>query len=101
MSTLKAPPQANVNATALSLGKDLGRRLRYMRARLGITQCELARRTTGMSRAYLSKLEHGKILPRYTTLVRLAAALEVDVADLVRTSSRQTNSANVTEQAQS
>lgn len=44
MSTLKAPPQASVNATALSLGKDLGRRLRYLRAQLGITQRELAQR---------------------------------------------------------
>lgn len=37
-----APLQANVNPNTLNLGKDVGRRLRYLRAQPGITQQELA-----------------------------------------------------------
>jgi transcriptional regulator with XRE-family HTH domain len=65
------------------LARSLGRRLRYLRAQKGVTQAELSgRAATG--RAHLSKLERGRILPRYSTLARLAACLGVDVGELVR-----------------
>ncbi len=86
------------------LARHLGRRLRYLRAQKGVTQAELAgRAATG--RAYLSKLECGKILPRYLTLARLATFLGVHPVDLVRGESgrpgdplRDSSAGNVPEQ---
>jgi transcriptional regulator with XRE-family HTH domain len=69
--------------SASELARALGRKLRYLRAQSGFTQGELSRMVP-MGRAYLSKLERGKILPRYLTLVRLAACLGVAPAELVR-----------------
>lgn len=37
-----------------------------------------------MDRTYISRLERGKILPRYPAMIRLAESLGVSVADLVR-----------------
>jgi len=91
MSTEKTKLCAQAVApSAAELAKKLGRRLRYLRAQNNVTQAELSSRAT-MGRAYLSRLERGKILPRYLTLVRLAACLGVDPVELVRetrTSSR-------------
>ena len=72
-----------VTPSASQLAKNLGRRLRYLRAQTGVTQAELSTRAA-TGRAYLSKLERGKILPRYFTLARLAASLGVQPAELVR-----------------
>jgi transcriptional regulator with XRE-family HTH domain len=70
--------------TARKLAQTLGRRLRFHRARLGVSQQELAQRAS-LARSYLSALERGKAgLPRLLTLVRLARSLEVEVAELVR-----------------
>ena len=65
------------------LARNLGRKLRYLRAQSGLTQAELSTRTA-MGRAYLSKIENGKILPHYLTLVRLATCFGVSPAELVR-----------------
>jgi transcriptional regulator with XRE-family HTH domain len=67
---------------ASELARALGRKLRYLRAQSGFTQAELSTRAA-MGRAYLSKLERGKLLPRYLTLVRLAACLGVTPGELV------------------
>jgi transcriptional regulator with XRE-family HTH domain len=72
---------------ASELARNLGRKLRYLRAMRGWTQIELSRRAT-MSRAFVGRLERGKVLPRYITLVRLAACLGVTPAELVRTEAR-------------
>jgi transcriptional regulator with XRE-family HTH domain len=72
---------------ASELACNLGRKLRYLRAMRGWTQIELARRAK-MSRAYVGRLERGEVLPRYITLVRLAACLGVTPAELVRTEAR-------------
>jgi transcriptional regulator with XRE-family HTH domain len=87
--------------SASELAKKLGRRLRYLRARNGVTQAELSKKAA-TGRAYLSKLERGKILPRYLTLARLAASLGVHPAELLGgeaghpiDGSRNPNSANV------
>ena len=63
--------------------RNLGRKLRYLRAMRGWTQIELSKRAK-MSRAYVGRLERGEVLPRYITLVRLAACLGVAPAELVR-----------------
>jgi DNA-binding XRE family transcriptional regulator len=87
--TMTMPASARTKKTSLEvpagiLAQILGRRLRYYRARLGVNQVEIARRAS-LTRTYLSALEHGKAgLPRLLTLVRLAAGLDVDVAELVR-----------------
>jgi transcriptional regulator with XRE-family HTH domain len=72
----------NFGLSASELARTLGRKLRYLRSQSGLTQAELSKRVF-MGRAYLSKLERGKILPRYITLVRLAACLGVSPAELV------------------
>jgi transcriptional regulator with XRE-family HTH domain len=72
-----------ISPSASELAKHLGRRLRYLRAQHGVTQIELSSRAQ-MGRSYLSKLERGKILPRYLTLARLAACLGVHPAELMR-----------------
>jgi transcriptional regulator with XRE-family HTH domain len=70
--------------TAPKFAQTLGRRLRFLRARLGVSQQELAHRAS-LARSYLSALERGKAgSPRLLTLVRLATSLEVEVAELVR-----------------
>lgn len=79
-TTLRTEPPA---PSPSELAKNLGRRLRYLRAQSGVTQSELSNRAA-TSRAYLSKLERGKILPRYFTLARLAACLGVHPVELVR-----------------
>jgi ribosome-binding protein aMBF1 (putative translation factor) len=71
------------NAQTSQLAKALGRRLRYLRAQTGLTQLELGRRAS-MHRTYISRLERGRILPRYVALVRLAESLRVGITDLVR-----------------
>ncbi|MGA2351342.1 MAG: helix-turn-helix transcriptional regulator [Terracidiphilus sp.] len=79
MTTLRAEAIAPL---ASELARNLGRRLRYLRAQHSETQAELADRAqTG--RAHLSRLERGKTLPRYFTLVRLAACLGVHPAELM------------------
>jgi len=58
-------------------------RLRTLRESRGITQAELAKKA-GVSRAYLSRLEMGLHDPPLSRLRKLAAALRVKVADLLK-----------------
>ena len=73
---------SRANSQENQLAQALGRRLRYLRAQTGLTQLELGRKAS-MDRTYISRLERGRILPRYTAMVRLAESLGVSVADLV------------------
>lgn len=75
-------PVPRVNSPGNQLARSLGRRLRYLRAQSGLTQFELGRKAS-MDRAYISRLERGRILPRYSALVRLASSLGVSVAVIV------------------
>ena len=58
-------------------------RLRQLRRRLGMTQATLAAKA-GVSRGYLSRLEIGQHDPPLSTLLRLAKALRVPVAELLK-----------------
>jgi transcriptional regulator with XRE-family HTH domain len=87
MSANKSRLPSCIDEPGPELGRALGRRLRYLRAQLGITQLQLSQESR-IGRAYLSRLENGRILPRYATLVRVAEGLGVEVADLVRSSTR-------------
>jgi len=89
-------PISRLNSQGNQLAKALGRRLRYLRAQTGLTQLELGRKAS-MDRAYISRLERGRILPRYVALVRLAGSLGVSVADLARHTPCSIDRLNVTD----
>ena len=59
------------------------KRLKSLRTARGLTQEALAHKL-GFSRAYLARLEMGRHDPPLSTLVKLAKALKVTVADLVQ-----------------
>ena len=60
----------------------LARNLRRLRAERGLTLDELARRA-GISRSMLIQVEQKRVNPTLATLVRLAQALDVGLAELV------------------
>lgn len=66
----------------------LARRLRHLRTQQQISLHQLARRS-GVSTATLSGLEAGRGNPTLATLLALAPALGVSVADLLREAARQ------------
>jgi transcriptional regulator with XRE-family HTH domain len=57
--------------------------LRVARRRAGLRQQDLADRM-GNNQAGISYWESGKVLPQITSIVRLAEALEIEPADLLR-----------------
>ncbi len=61
----------------------LGDRVRSLRTSTGRTQMDFAL-YVGMNVAHLGRIERGQGNPNLETLVRLADALKVDVAELVR-----------------
>ena len=63
-------------------GAVFGSRLRELREQRGETQQSLAD-ATGFPRPYISNMESGLKVPSLTTLIRLAAALDCNVIDLV------------------
>lgn len=60
-----------------------GDRLRARRQELGLSQEALAHRAS-INRTYIASLENGDRNPSLNTIARLAAALDVDAAELVR-----------------
>ena len=60
-----------------------GDRVRQRRAELNMSQENLAHRS-GLNRSYIGSLEAGQRNPSLETICRLAKALKVDAADLVR-----------------
>ena len=93
MSNRHSVPRVNFRGNQLA--RSLGRRLRYLRAQTGLTQLELGRKAS-MDRAYISRLERGRILPRYAALVRLASSLGVSVAVIVEQAPSAIDKSNVT-----
>jgi DNA-binding XRE family transcriptional regulator len=57
--------------------REMGRLLRFLRSRYGVTQSELASRT-GIHRTYLSRVECGRIIPSLIVLMQIARALGID-----------------------
>jgi transcriptional regulator with XRE-family HTH domain len=64
-------------------GLDVARAVRDIRRSRKLSQRQLAGRMQ-VPRTYISKIENGKAIPTLGSLERLAAALDVDVAQLVR-----------------
>lgn len=63
-------------------GEYQGARIRYWRLKRGLSQRVLAG-LAGMSQGYVSQIEAGiKEIDKRSTLIRLAGALQVSVADL-------------------
>ena len=60
-----------------------GDRIRARRQELGMTQESLAL-ASGIARSYIGSLEGGQRNPSLDNIARLAQALEIDAADLVR-----------------
>src|SRR5262245_58819895 len=60
---------------------ELGQRIRSLRERLGLTQEAFAERA-GISVSFASLLERGERSPSYETLVQLARALDLSLAEL-------------------
>jgi transcriptional regulator with XRE-family HTH domain len=65
------------------LGELFGARLRELRLKRGLSQQALAERV-GIPQTHVSAMEVGIKFPNLLTVLRLAAALECKVTDLVR-----------------
>jgi transcriptional regulator with XRE-family HTH domain len=61
--------------------------IRMLRQKAGLSQRQLALRMS-VPRTYVSKIENEKAMPTLSSLQRLATALEVSMADLLKGSSR-------------
>ena len=62
-------------------GEVFGRRLRELRLKAGLTQDALAQ-AAGMTKPYISNMEHGINVPSLTTILRLAVSLGCRVTAL-------------------
>lgn len=63
--------------------KTIGRNIRMVRKATGISQTELANRV-GNNKSAISRYENGMQKPSLDTLMRVADALDVDPADLLK-----------------
>jgi transcriptional regulator with XRE-family HTH domain len=77
VTTLSDVSADNVNG---DIERELGPRISLMRRRAALTLEELASRT-GFTKGYLSRIENSKVIPPIGTLVRVANALSIGVAD--------------------
>ena len=67
----------------IELRKVFGSNLRRLRERKGLSQEELAHRA-GVNRSYLSRLEHGANYAGLEMIGKMAGALGIEPADLLR-----------------
>ena len=65
--------------------RDFGLRVKARRKELGLTQTDIHTRTA-IGVGYLSSIERGRANPTLDTMVKLSAALGMDVWDLLRPS---------------
>lgn len=69
---------------------DIGRAIKLFRTQKGLTQTELAERTT-LSVSYLSLLERNKRDPVMSSIIKIADALDISVFILMFTASSNTD----------
>jgi transcriptional regulator with XRE-family HTH domain len=80
MTTSRDPDQRSVpQVDATAIRREVGQRIAAGRARLGLSQAELAKRL-GRSRAAISLWERGRRSPDLAELLRLGTALQCDPA---------------------
>lgn len=77
MSSIAPPP------SALEVERYIGTRIAALRAERNLTQEQLAE-ATGMTKGYVSKIENGRIVPPIGTLVKIAHALQTEVAEFLK-----------------
>jgi transcriptional regulator with XRE-family HTH domain len=70
-------------AVAEDNGLQVARAVRDLRKARNLSQRQLASRMQ-VPRTYISKIENGKAMPTLSSLARLAAALEIDICNLLR-----------------
>jgi transcriptional regulator with XRE-family HTH domain len=79
---LRPVPQASATPPdAASVGRHIGETLRRVRGSMGLTLDEVSKRS-GVSRAMVSRLETGDVMPSLETLVALTGALGVGLQSL-------------------
>lgn len=61
----------------------LGRNLKRIRTKRGITQGDIVR-ALKVGRGYISNIENGKANPTLSTIVRIAKALNVSIEELMK-----------------
>jgi len=66
---------------AISLPKRLGRRLRGLREKHGLSQTQLAD-MAGIGRAHLSQIENGAVAARIDTVNAIAHVMELTLSEL-------------------
>ena len=85
VATPEIPPAVDNNSSGAHIQIALA--IRSLRHRSGLSQRQLAGRMQ-VPRTYVSKIENEKAMPTLSSLQRLATALEVSMADLLKGSSR-------------
>lgn len=66
-----------------SESEKLGKNLKRLRTKKGITQGDIAR-SLGVSRGFVSNIENGKTNPTLATIARLAKAIGVSTDELLK-----------------
>lgn len=74
---------ASVSNASSSRARTFGQTLREMRRKAGVSQDDLAQRS-GVDRSAISNYERGRREPNLRTIVKLARALDVEPAFLLR-----------------
>lgn len=86
---VRTPGPKAGNTPHIVVARTLGRRLRYLRSQMGATQ-EAVGRSLDTDRSYIRRLERGSVMPRLSTLVRLAEYFGVDVSSLLSSTTTST-----------
>ena len=89
----QAIPAQSMTPLDATVARRLGRKLRILRAKAGKTQVTVGQ-GLNTDRSFISRLERGAVMPRLTTLVRLANFYGVDVSTLLSDGSTSTREAN-------
>lgn len=66
-----------------SESEKLGKNLKRIRTKKGITQGDIAR-SLNVSRGFISNIENGKTNPTLATIAKLAKAINVSAVDLMQ-----------------
>jgi transcriptional regulator with XRE-family HTH domain len=72
----------------------VGRRISELRKLQGLTLKEMADRS-GLTKGYLSKIEHAKVPPPFSTLEKIAGAVDVDINDLLASGQTEFGARNI------
>ncbi|MEU1410100.1 helix-turn-helix transcriptional regulator [Streptomyces sp. NPDC093228] len=77
------PRPTQPDERVLARRRAVGERIRYVREHHNLTQLEVCSRS-GVDVASYSRIEQGHASPKLDTLIRIADAIGVDLAELVR-----------------